>query len=270
MDTPLTPQRRTVPLLPELDMSLGGITLWGASVAARATAFAVPELDVALDLGRLSPATAERSVVLLTHGHLDHLSGVLAYLNLRARFHAGEPTHLFGPPSVVDPLRQALAVMPGLESVRKRMRLDEVLLPAQPGQRVPLPRGWAVAFELDHGVPGLGWRVFQPEAQRPALVYGGDSATTVYERDLDLLDATIALVECTFVEPNRRVAARLSGHAHVLDWLELAPRLRCDHLVLAHLPALPWVELVALTAPLAEVLPGRLVLWTESEPPSAD
>lgn len=257
-----------MPLLPELEMSLGGITLWGASVAARATAFAVPELDVALDLGRLSPAIAERPVVLLTHGHLDHLSGVLAYLNLRARFHTGEPTRLVGPPAVVDPLRQALAVMPGMESVRKRMRLDEVLQPAQPGQQVPLPRGRAVAFELDHGVPGLGWRVFRPETQRPVLVYGGDSATTVYEHDPDLLDATIALVECTFVEPNRRVAARLSGHAHVLDWLELAPRLRCDHLVLAHLPVLPWGDLAALTAPLAAALPGRLVLWAESESPT--
>ncbi|OPY93086.1 MAG: ribonuclease Z [Syntrophaceae bacterium PtaU1.Bin231] len=252
-------------MLPELELSLGGITLGGASVAARATAFAVPELDVALDLGRLSPATAERSVVLLTHGHLDHLAGVLAYFNVRARFHSGEPTRVYGPPEVIDPLQQALAFMPGMESVRKRMRLDDVMQPAFPGQRVSLPHGQAVPFELDHGVPGLGWRLFWPGAPRPVLVYGGDSATTVYERDPGLLDADIALVECTFIEPNRRVAARLSGHAHILDWLELSPRLRTDNLVLAHLPALPWGELVEHTAPLAAALPGRLVLWAESE-----
>lgn len=259
-----------MPPLPELEMSLGGITLRGASVAARATAFTLPELDVALDLGRLSPSTADCSTVLVSHGHLDHLSGVLAYLNLRARFHTGAPTRVVGPPAVTEPLRQALQVMPGMESVRKRMRLEEVLLPARAGERVPLAAGWAVPFELDHGVPGLGWRVFRPEDRRPVLVYGGDSAVTVYERDPDLLDAGIALVECTFVEPNRRVAARLSGHAHVLDWLELAPRLRCDHLVLAHLPLLPWRDLLALTAPLAAALPGRLVLWAESEPPLAE
>lgn len=253
-------------MLPELEMSLGGLTLWGASLAARATAFAVPELDVALDLGRLSPATAERSTVLLSHGHLDHLSGVLAYLNLRARFHAGEPTRLLGPPSVVEPLRQALAVMPGMESVRKRMRLDEVLQGVPPGQRVPLSHGEAVPFEVDHGVPGLGWRLFRSDAGRAVLVYGGDTATTVFERDPDVLDASVALVECTFVEPNRRVAAHLSGHAHVLDWLELAPRLSCDYLVLMHLPALPWSELVELTAPLAAAVRGRLVLWSEASP----
>lgn len=266
MSAPLAPRRRAVPLLPELEMSLGGITLWGASTAARATAFAVPELDVALDLGRLSPATADRSTVLLSHGHLDHLSGVLAYLNLRARFHTGAPTRLIGPAAVLGPLREALAVMPGMESVRKRMRLDEVLRRAHPGEEVALAGGRAVPFAVDHGVPGLGWRVFRPETPRPVLVYGGDSTTTVFERDPALLDAAIALVECTFVEPNRRVAARLSGHAHVLDWLELAPRLRCDHLVLVHLPALPWGELAALTAPLAAALPGRLVLWAEGEP----
>lgn len=251
-------------MLPELELSLGGITLLGASVAARATAFAVPELDVALDVGRLTPALAERSVVLLTHGHLDHLAGVLAYFNVRARLHPGEPTRVLGPPEVVGPLRQALAFMPGMESVRRRMQLDEVVQPACPEQRVPLAHGQAVPFELDHGVPGLGWRLFRPGAPRPLLVYGGDSATTVYERDPGLLDADIALVECTFVEPNRRVAARLSGHAHILDWLELAPRLSADYLVLAHLPALPWQELVGHTAPLAAAFPGRLVLWAES------
>jgi hypothetical protein len=33
------------------------------------------------------------------------------------------------------------------------------------------------------------------------------------------------------------VAARLGGHGHLQDWIELLPVLRCDALVLAHLPA---------------------------------
>lgn len=260
--------RPSPPLLPELELDLGGITLCGASLAARATAFTIPELDVTLDLGRLVPTTAERSTVLLTHGHLDHLSGILAYLNLRARFRPGETTRLWGPEPVIAPLRQALAVMPGMESVRKRMRLEDVLRAVRPGETIPLPHGTARAFAVEHGVPGLGWALCRPGETRPVLVYGGDGTTTPYEATPELLDTGAALVECTFPEPNRRVVARLSGHAHLLDWLDLAPRLRCDTLILMHLPTLPWADLEALATPLAEAFPGRLVLWADrgSEP----
>lgn len=247
---------------PDLELRVAGLTLRGTSVAARATAFAVPALGVALDVGRMSPAMAEQSVVLLSHGHLDHLSGVLAYLNVRARFYVGKPTHLVAPDPVAAALRQALAVMPGMESVRKRLRLEDVIVGAAPGDSVKLPHGSATAFALDHGVPALGWSMRRPRRGRPDLVYAADGSTAPFAADAALLDARIAIVECTFVENNRRVAARLAKHAHLKDWLEIAPSLRCDYLVLAHLPPQPAREIEALVAPLAARLPGRLIAWT--------
>jgi len=238
-------------------MRLAGLTLRGTSVAARATAFAVPKLGVALDVGRMSPAMAEQPVVLLSHGHLDHLSGVLAYLNVRARFHTGKPTHLVAPEPVAAALRQALAVMPGMESVRKRLRLEDAIVGAAPGDTVELPHGSATAFALDHGVPALGWSMHRKRRKRPDLVYAADGSTAPFAADPTLLDAAIAIVET-----NRRVAARLAKHAHLKDWLEIAPSLRCDHLVLAHLPPLDAGAIEALVAPLAARFPGRLVAWT--------
>jgi ribonuclease BN (tRNA processing enzyme) len=245
----------------ELEMALGGITLAGTSVAARATAFAVPELGVALDIGRLTLRLAAQPVVLLSHGHLDHLAGVLAYLNVRARFHAGVPPRVVAPRGVAEPLLAALAVMPGVESVRKRLRLKDTVLWVEPGEAVAVPGGTATAFAVDHGAPALGWALRRPGERRPCLVYAGDGTVEPFRGDPGLLDAATAVVECTFAGKNRRIAARLARHAHVLDWTELAPALRCDRLVLAHLPPLPSAELAALTAPLAEAFAGELVLW---------
>ncbi len=247
---------------PELELRVAGVTLRGTSIAARATAFAVPALGVALDVGRMSPTMAEQPVVLLSHGHLDHLSGVLAYLNVRARFHPGEPTRLVAPEPVAAALRSALAVMPGMESVRKRLRLEDAIAGAAPGDTVPLAHGSATAFALDHGVPALGWALRRQRRRRPRLVYAADGSTAPFAADPALLDAEVAVVECTFVERNRRVAARLAKHAHVKDWIEIAPSLRCDHLVLAHLPPLPPHEVAALLAPLAERFAGRVIAWT--------
>jgi ribonuclease Z len=256
------PQAVAEPFSPELELQLAGLTLRGTSVAARATAFAVPELGVALDIGRMSPIIAAQPVVLLSHGHLDHLSGVLAYLNVRARFHKGQPPRLVVPESVSGPLTQALAMMPGMESVRKRLRLADVIVGVTPGERVKLPGGTAVPFAVDHGITTLGWALRRPRRRRPVLVYAADGSTEPFVADPGLLDAAVAVVECTFLERNRKVAARMARHAHLSDWVALAPELRCDHLVLAHLPPMPAVEIATLLAPLAERFQGRLVAWS--------
>jgi ribonuclease Z len=259
---PTTPRPVDSGVPVELELQLGGITLAGTSVAARATGFAVPELGVALDVGRLTQRLAAQPVVLLSHGHLDHLAGILAYLNVRARFHAGAPPRVAAPRAVSEPLLAALAVMPGMEAVRKRLRLEDTVLGVEPGETVAVPGGGATAFAVDHGVPSLGWALRRPGEQRPCLVYAGDGTVEPFAAEPSLLDAATAVVECTFVERNRRIAARLARHAHILDWVEAAPALRCDRLVLAHLPPLPAAELVALAAPLAAAFAGELVLWT--------
>jgi ribonuclease BN (tRNA processing enzyme) len=94
------------------------------------------------------------------------------------------------------------------------------------------------------------------------LVYAADGSTEPFVAEPGLLDAEVAVVECTFLERNRKVAARLAKHAHLSDWVALAPKLCCDHLVLAHLPPMPAAENATLLAPLAERLPGRLVAWS--------
>jgi ribonuclease Z len=249
----------------ELEAAFGGLTLRGTSVAARATAFAVPELGVTVDLGRLTPAIAAQPVVLLTHAHLDHLSAVLAYLNVRARFHREAPPRLVVPREVAAPLREALRVMPGVDSVRKRLDVDAAIIGVEAGEELALPRGRAACFAVVHGRPALGWRVFRKEETRPAFVFGGDGTTDPFVEDPRLLDARVAVVECTFLEENRRVAARLALHAHLKDWIELAPRLTCDVLLLAHLPPTPRADLERLLAPLAEACACEVVAWAQAE-----
>jgi ribonuclease BN (tRNA processing enzyme) len=255
------PTAAEVDLPPELERAFFSFTLRGTSVAARATAFAIPELGVVLDLGRLTPTLAAQPVVLLSHAHLDHLAGILAYLNLRARFFPEPPPRVYCPPAVAAPLRDALALMPGVDSVRKRLDLESVISGVKAGETVALGSGSARAFVADHGPAALGWTLFGEGGGRPLAVYAGDGSVDPFAAAPELLDAEVAIVECSFVERNRRIAARLARHAHLSDWIELAPRLTCDALVLAHLPQMAADELDELAQPLARALAGELVLW---------
>ncbi len=249
----------------ELEAEVGGLHLRGSSVAARATSFAVPEFGVALDLGRLSEVIVAQPVVLLSHAHLDHSAALLAYLNLRARFHPGDPPQVVVPEALVAPFLTALAAMPGLESVRKRLDLHAVLRGASDGDEIPIPGGTARAFSRQHSVPTLGWALRRQGEPRPRLVYAADGLAAQFQFRPELLDAEVAVVECSFVDGNHRLAAALAAHTHLADWLELAPRLSARVVVLAHLPALPRHELAAALRPLAAVLPPgcRLVAWAE-------
>lgn len=248
----------------ELALELPGARIVGGSVAALATAFAVEPLGVAVDLGRCSPRLAAQATALLTHCHADHVAGLIAWLAARSRRPRGTASRLVVPAGRREGLLAALRAWPDLDRVRRRVDLEAAVIEARPGDTVELSAGgWARAIEARHGVPALGWQIGLEGAGRPLAVFAGDGTVLPYRERPELLDAEAAVVECTFAEPRTRVAARLGGHAHLLDWLELAPRLPCAVLTLAHLPPeLSPERLEALVGAAPAVAGGpRLAAW---------
>ena len=230
----------------ELRLVWSDLELVGTSVAALATAFAVDALRVAVDMGRCSALLSAQETVLLTHCHSDHVAGLVAWLSAHTRRHEGRPTKVVVPAERRDILLSALEIWPDLDGVRRRVRLDEVLTSASPGDLITLANGgWARACAVHHSVPSLGWAVGRRGSSRPAIAFAGDGTSIPFGQDPALLDAEIAVVDCSFVDPGTRVAARLGGHGHLSDWVGLLPSLTCDILVLSHLPAEASADAVA-------------------------
>ncbi len=208
----------------------------GVSLGALATAFAIDRWKVAVDMGRCSALLAAQETVLLTHCHSDHVAGLLAWLSSRTRPEWQGRARIVVPARRRDELVAALSSWPDLDRVRRLLPLERVITGAEPGDRVELAGGWARAFRTHHSVPSLGWQLGPAAEQRPRLVVTGDTTVQPFAADAGLLDAAVAVVDCSMVRPGARLLARLSGHSHLRDWLELLPGLPCDHLVLAHLP----------------------------------
>ena len=222
----------------ELCLVRPGLELVGTSISALATAFVVADHLTAVDMGRCSALLAEQETVLLTHCHSDHVAGLVAWLSAHTRRYQGTPTRVVVPAERRDSLLQALQIWPELDGVRRRVDLDEVVIPARPGDRVHLARGgWARAFEVHHSVPSVGWMIGTDRSPRPDYVFAGDGTVRPFQAEPSLLDARVAVVDCSFVDEGTRVAARLGGHGHIQDWLQIHSDLPCDILILAHLPA---------------------------------
>lgn len=247
----------------ELELEVDGRLVTGVSVAALATAFAVEACRTAIDMGRCSARLAAQDTVLLSHCHSDHVAGLIAWLSAHTRRHRDRPTAVAVPIERRLELLEALRIWPDLDGVRRRLDLDRALVAAEPGTVIELASGWsAAAFAVHHNTPTLGWRMTAKDDPRPFVVFAGDSSVLPFRTEPELLDAEIAVVDCSFIDPGTRLAARLGGHGHLADWLELLPELRCRHLVLAHLP--PASDAGAVLQRLPDDLPGTatVVPWT--------
>jgi len=243
----------------ELRLDLAGHSVAGFSVAALATAFAVDRFKTAIDMGRCSALLAAQETVLLTHCHSDHVAGILAWLSAHTRRHPGRPTRIVAPSERQPELLAALEIWPDLDGVRRRVDLEEALLGASPGDTVELAGGGAAtAFAVRHNTASLGWTITVGDQTRPAMVFAGDGTVEPFRDNPTLLDADIAVVDCSFIDPGTRVAARLGGHGHLADWLELLPELRSNALVLAHLP--PEATAGSILERLPDELPGTAVV----------
>jgi ribonuclease BN (tRNA processing enzyme) len=236
-----------------------GLTVAGVSIAALATAFAIDRFKTAVDMGRCSALLAAQETVLLTHCHSDHVAGLIAWLSAHTRRHRGRPTHVVVPADRRAELLAALEIWPDLDGVRRRVDLGEALVGAEPGTTVRLADGGtATAYAVRHNTASLGWAVTTGVGSRPSVVFAGDGTVEPFRERPDLLDAELAVVDCSFVEPGTRVAARLGGHGHLTDWIEMLPELRCDILILAHLPPETTVESILERLP--EDLPGTAIV----------
>lgn len=257
----------------ELTMDLGGLTVVGTSIGALATAFAVSELRLAIDMGRCSPILAAQDTVLLTHCHSDHTAGLVAWLSAHTRRHQGRATRIAVPSERRSALLEALRHWPDLDGVRRRVDLEEVLVGVAEGDQIELEGGaFAVATAARHTTVAVGWALHLDAAERPRVVFGGDSSPGLYADHPEILDADAAVVDCTFVDSGSRLASRLSGHGHLTDWVELCGRLPCDELVLAHLPHEADPHVIANTFGGSPIHP-RLAAWlprpVTSEPRSS-
>src|SRR5262245_56026609 len=123
-----------------------GIRALGFSAAGEETWVAVPEMNLAFDLGRAPPEVVGLDNVFLTHGHMDHAAGVGYYFSQRMFIDNG-PGNLYAPAPLIEPIRRLLAIWADFDGHEPPANLVAAL----PGQDIPLRRDLVVRpFEVNH------------------------------------------------------------------------------------------------------------------------
>jgi len=237
----------------------GQLTVEGWSRAGIQTYWRIPELKVGFDLGGIPWEWTPTGTWFVSHGHLDHLTALPAFLARRWMMKYPPPT-IHVPAEIVGGVRQLLAAWEALD----RGKLDCTLVGLAAGDRVELSKDhFVTAFPTAHPVPSRGYVVWERrqklrdefaglpgprlkelreagtevtvEAPVPLVCYTGDTGPAGLDADPAVYAARILIAELSFSRPEHsRDRIHAFGHLHLDDFLDRADRFENELVIVGH------------------------------------
>ena len=238
------------------------VELSGVSVAGIETCIEVPGLRLLLDLGVCPRSAVSHPVVLVSHGHLDHIGAVANHAARRALLGMSPGVYLV-PRAIagdVEALFNAAGALDGQVIPRRIVALA-------PGEEHALGKGRVVrAFETFHRVPSQGYTVWETRRRLRAelrdvprerlgelrskgvaldevhevarLSFTGDTRVEVLERTPELQHTECLVIEASFLNDLvPKAEAREMGHIHLDELIDRAELLPKTDVVFSHFSA---------------------------------
>jgi ribonuclease Z len=243
-------------------LQLAGEEIEAVSVGGLETCIGLPRHKLCFDIGRGPRSAVAMSTVAFTHSHIDHMGGIAHHVATRALLGMGPPTYLV--PAPVEAHFHGL-----LDAFRKidGSELPCTVIPAHPGQDVPLPKGRFIRpFSAVHTLPALGYSLWRHhttlrselvgadqdtiraardrgeavsiQAPIPLIAFSGDSRIEVLEREPVMRQAKLLIMEVTFLDQRVPVdKARENGHIHLDEVIQRADLFENEAILFTHLSA---------------------------------
>lgn len=241
-----------------VEIEAAGIPIEGVSIAGHESFYKLPGFRTLLEFGRAPEDVLGFPTVCVSHGHLDHITGLAHYASRRRL--ARLPAARVFVPSEVRPL-----VEQWVEACQKLEHIDYEIevVAAAPGDRILLrndleltvlpgrhrvPTVGYLFSEVKHklkdefldrsgqdiaALRGRGVEVTRRE-EIPLLAYPGDCGHEIFEACPEIFRARVLLLECSFVLPEDKDRAREYAHIHLDDILERAHLFENEKVVLTH------------------------------------
>ncbi|MEX2672004.1 MAG: MBL fold metallo-hydrolase [Phycisphaeraceae bacterium] len=234
----------------------------GYSIAGEETFVQVPELDICFDIGRAPRLSLNSPYVALSHGHMDHIAGLVYYFSQRNFQGMGTGTVLCHP-SLVKPIHKLMDAWIDIEAQRTPYNVLPMEVGTESAEFELKNNIFLRAFATDHTVPSLGYVVIEKRSKLreelvglpqeklvemkqagqeitytreiPLVAYTGDTAPGRFFEHPEVQNARILVTECTFLDDNHRDRARIGKHLHISDLVNMMPNLKAEHIVLTHL-----------------------------------
>lgn len=221
--------------------------------------YILPDFKIAFDVGRCPPELIDIPLVFLSHGHLDHASGIAYYFSQRSLKNLG-PGVIHVPRKILRPLEKITKLWQKIEEFNYKSNL----IGLKPGVRTKIQKNLSVVgITAEHRVNAFSYVVLktvkklkkeylnltgkeiaehrQKEilfdiVESPVFAYSGDSTIEVIKKNELMRKATVLFMECTYIDDKRSVErAQKWGHTHLDEIVANLHLFENEKVVLIHL-----------------------------------
>ncbi|MBC7784713.1 MAG: hypothetical protein H7144_12820 [Burkholderiales bacterium] len=239
-------------------LKFGQFNLVGYSVGGEETVVQIPEMNVCFDPGRCPQFALTSDLMLVSHGHMDHVAGLGYYLSQR-HFQGMKPGTVLLPRQSEQAVEKLLLAWQDVE----RQQTPFKLIPMTPGEDYEVRRDFVIRpVATHHGFPSLGYVLInvreklrpeyltltgeqlaelrrqgvdiQYKLEVPLVAYLGDTSLGEVFTNPDVMKAQVLLCECTFFDPAHRAKAKAGKHLHVEDFVKAIARSENEHIIILH------------------------------------
>lgn len=239
--------------------------IMGTSVSGIGTCHWMPEFNLVFDMGDCPDEVQRFRTVLITHGHVDHMAGIVKHAFTRNMM-GMKPSRFIVPPHLVEPIHAMFALWEPLQHGGFKCDVRPL---ASGGEEMTLGKGVSVvAFATDHTVPSQGYAIYRTkrklkpefrdlpgkeigrlrmeegvevtdEVKSLEIVYTGDTRISTLDKVGFIREARILITEATFLTEEHSVGfASDRGHTHLHQLVEREEMLaKVEALVLTHFSA---------------------------------
>lgn len=247
--------------------------LSGFSVSGLATWMIAPDLDVCFDMGECPLSAVPMNHVFLTHAHGDHSRCLMRHDALRRMIGITKESVYYLPAEIYDQAISWIKASAYFEGARgKNPKVPKIIpLHDQSASSEPIPLHYrdnlsVRAFKVDHGVPSLGYTLYDSRMKlkkkyhglsgrelvqlkrdgvsietplhTPRLTFIGDCTASTLWREEEIWESKILVIESTFIGEGEEQLAKARGHTHLFDIARLleerASEISCEAIILKH------------------------------------
>ncbi len=237
------------------------IKLVGYSMAGICTSVVFPDADTCFDVGPGLPFQIPVSNILITHGHMDHASG-LPYLIGQKAMTGQTPPTVYMPEALLNPMQQMMRLWEGIEDHTYQYQFRTVPHDVERPLKAPY---FFKTFPTYHRVPSQGYTIFERKKRlKPEYKDLGprelgdlrrqgtvpdehyDEALVSFTGDtkIEFLDSAqvrqsrVIVMEVTYWDSKKSVEnARTWGHIHIDELIPRLDEIKSEKIVLIHASA---------------------------------
>lgn len=236
-----------------------GFKIEGLSLAGVRTCITLPQLSIAFDVAQGLPHAIKMNTFFISHGHMDHASGI-PYIISQKAMHSHKSPRFIMPNEMVGPVHEIMKQWSKIEGHEYEFELIGV----KAGDEVPLGTKYFIkTFQTVHRIPSFGYSLYrryrklrsdltgsssqeiaklkalgeEPTEERSELMlsFTGDTQIEFLDKTPEVAASKILLLEATYLDDKRLVAnAKEWGHTHLDEIIARLDSIKSEKIVIIH------------------------------------